>query len=354
MEIRVESASEEKAGEWDDLVEESVHGTAFHLWDWIQLMQKHSWVNFFGKKTGCILHPILCYKGDSLAGVFPLFQYKNNLLNMVASPPSRMGAYYLGPVIADYNELKQGKREALYWTIQKQVDEYIFKKLKANYATISTPPGLTDARAFSWSGYQIEPLYDYVLDLGDGLEKIWEDFKADLRRNIKRGEKHNLSVVEGVEEDFNHILKSYLARMDEAGVGHRMSEEFLQQVFKLMHPKNIKVFLLKQDGNTVSGLVCTLVGDRIYPWIGSYKSKEAVSEANDFLHWEIIKWASENNFRFFEMTWANHPRLCRFKSKYNPRLSPYFHATKYSSTLFWFLSETYKRIRKPTQDIMLD
>jgi len=51
---------------------------------------------------------------------------------------------------------------------------------------------------------------------------------------------------------------------------------------------------------------------------------------NDLLMWETIKWAADNGYKKYEMTWANTRNICRFKSKFNPYLTPYFSCEKYS------------------------
>lgn len=354
MQFNLKVLCEEDSGEWDRIIEESSHGTVFHMWDWLRLMEKNSWITVLGKKISPRLYPLAGYKGDKLIGVFPVYHTKTGLINLVSSPPSRVGAYYLGPVIADYANLKQDKRELNYFEFIRSVDEFIFKKLGAKYATLSTPPGLSDIRPLSWMGYQVKPMYNYVLDLTRGVEALWDDFKKDLRRDIKKAEKHELSVVEGGEEELKFIYRSYFARIAEQNITFRMGEDFLVKAFKRFHPKNLRVFLLRDKSEPVGGLIALSLGDKFSPWIGSHKSDKSVSTSNDFLHWELIKWASENGFKSFEMTWANNPRLCRFKSKYNPGLDPYFLASKYSSALYWIVAESYMRLKNPRHGMIVE
>ena len=59
---------------------------------------------------------------------------------------------YLGPVIADYESLKQDKKESTYIQIQKELDNYIFETKGCKYARIRTAPGLYDSRPLSGLG----------------------------------------------------------------------------------------------------------------------------------------------------------------------------------------------------------
>ena len=160
-EIRIAQPYEEK--EWDDIIAKSLHGTIFHQWKWLKITEKH---------TQTTLYPLIGMKGNTPLGVFPLFFQKKGPIRMVFSPPPHAVLFYLGPVLAGYDNLKQEKREINYISFQKAVEQFITIELKAQYVSISLAPSLQDPRPFIWSGYSFEPHYDYVIDLSIGLDSL--------------------------------------------------------------------------------------------------------------------------------------------------------------------------------------
>ena len=110
MDIKIANESDSK--KWDSIVENSPHGTIFHTWKWLKIVEKHT-------KTG--LYPLIGLKGEAPVGIFPLY-YKKQLIKIVFSPPPKALLLYLGPIIVNYDKLKQSKVESTYIKFQKKVN----------------------------------------------------------------------------------------------------------------------------------------------------------------------------------------------------------------------------------------
>ena len=142
MIVKLSDVDNNNAGEWDQIVHESPHGTIFHTWDWLNIAGNHS---------GFTLHPLMGYVNDEPVGLFPLFQRKFFGINLVVSPPPHTALLYLGPVLCFYENYPQSKREQLYVSFLDAVNDYIKQELKGQYVQISLPPKLSDPRPFTWS-----------------------------------------------------------------------------------------------------------------------------------------------------------------------------------------------------------
>ena len=153
MTVEIRIANNADAKEWDTIISESPHGTLFHHWNWLKITEKH---------TQTKLYPLIGIKNGDPIGVFPLFFQKKGPVRMVFSPPPHAALFYLGPVLTGYDTLRQEKWENMYIDFQNSVENFIKNDLKANYISISLSPALQDPRPFTWSGYTIEPNYDYV------------------------------------------------------------------------------------------------------------------------------------------------------------------------------------------------
>ena len=347
MRVEIEIAKEEDREEWDKLVEASPHSTIFHTWKWLKIMEKYSWMKTVMKKrVKCKLYPVIGLKGETPIGVFPLFLYNSSLFRMVASPPSKVEVHYLGPVLVDYDKLKQDKKELIHVEFQKKVEEFIVSELKADYISIKTPPDMIDCRPFVWSGYEVKPRYNYIFSLNNGKDYLWKGFKKELRKKITIAEKMGISIEEGSKKELGRIYADYSAKFESQGLRINFSKEYLFDVYDAFHPHNLKVFVARYQGEFASGMIATCFRNIFSDWRGSVFPYLKTIPSNDLLHWETMKWAINNGFKYYEITWANTPRLNPFKSKYNPDLSIYFSATKHTSFLSKLIDVGYTRILK--------
>ncbi len=161
MTVEIRITQNNDAQEWDSILSKSPHGTLFHHWDWLKITEKH---------TRSTLYPVIGMKNGVPTGVFPLFYQKKGPARMVFSPPPHAALFYLGPAMAADSSLRQEKWENMYVAFLDLVENFIFTDLKANYVSISLSPALQDPRPFSWSGFIVEPNFDYAIDLSPGID----------------------------------------------------------------------------------------------------------------------------------------------------------------------------------------
>ncbi len=321
MSIELEIVGEDEKDKWDTLVETSPHGTIFHTWEWLKIMEKH---------TKSKLYPIVGMKGTTIIGIYPLFCLKNFSLKSVFSPPPWVSVPYLGPVIADYDKLKQDKKESIFTDFQREVDKFIESEIKPNYTLISSPPGLLDARPFKWAGYHVEPIYNYIIDLSKGEDYVWEQFKKNLRQNINRAIREGSRMEEGSKEELEWIINAIARRYEEQGKVASTSIGYLLDLYDTFYPQNMKIFVAKYNDEVVSGMIDIYYKDKVVSWLGNTKANVEGRSPNELLQWEAIKYATENGMKYYEEMGANTERLCGYKSKYNPDLLICFSAKKYS------------------------
>jgi hypothetical protein len=189
--------------EWDSLLERCPHATVFHLWDFLQLMEKHSRVSLFGRKASAKLYPLMALDNEQVVGLFPVFFYPSRIIRYACSPAN--GSIFLGPVILDYYSLKQKRQESVSFEFQKAVDAFLSSVLKANLIRFNTPPNMPDERSFTWNGYSGKPLYTYEMDVTLPVETMLLGFSKKLRYSIRRCESEGVSVEIGNEKDLESL-----------------------------------------------------------------------------------------------------------------------------------------------------
>ena len=344
MGFNLKIADEDDALLWDKIVTSSPQGTLFHTWKWLKIVQKHSKATFY---------PVIVFNGTVPIGICPLFSQKVLGFSCVFSPPPATAIPYLGPVIADFDSYKQSKQVSVFKGFLQVVNNFIFSELKSKYTTILLGPSV-DPRLYLWSGYKLEPLFDYCIDLSKGCDTIWKDFDKDARDHIKKAEQliaqdpDAITVTDGTREDVSALYDALVKRYGEQKRKITDSKEYLLDIYDEFYPDHIKIFIVRSKGLLINGIITIVYNNTISFWIGALKPVNKDIPSNEINHWEAIQWACKNNFSLFEEYGAGTERLARSKSKYNPQLRMRFKTVKYSSAVYAWGAEGYTAFIRDT------
>jgi len=312
--------------EWDDYVESSPFGTIFHTWQWLKIMEKH---------TNSTLYPLQIFKGSTHIANYPIFFKKKGFLRVALSPPYNTDVLYLGPVMPESESYKQSKKEEYLIGIQSEIDRFLFSDLRCNYVNLRTAPGLLDSRPLRWAGYDVQPFYTYRLDLNAGIEEIWGNLHKLVRKNIKNILDKGIVIQKGDKADLSFIQSEIQRRFDEQGRNRIDNSLYLDDIFHEYAGRNLDIFVAKYQGETVSGVLHLNYNRIMYQWVGLSKAEVEGISPNELLVWESIKNAHEMGMRYYDiMDGGDNPRLRRFKSKFNPELSIWYSAEKYSHPIY--------------------
>ena len=306
---------------WNRLVQKSYHGSVFHVWEWLKIAEKH---------TNTKLYPLVGFKGTEPVALLPLFYKKKLGIRMVFSPPPYVAIPYLGPVIVDYNNLKEDKRLSILSSFMKVVEQFVNEELNAGYRFTIMAPNFLDCRPFKWLNYEITPMFHYLIDLSEGENYVWSQIKRKLRCDVERTKKRGVYVEEGNEKDLRCVYDLLVQRYKQQELPVTVPIDYLLDIYKNFNPENLRIFVAKYNGETISGIVTLTFKDKIIFWIGAPKKNFMGTTPNDLLQWEAIRWACRMGYRFYEEIGAGTERLAIFKAKYNPTLCVSFAAKKYN------------------------
>lgn len=319
MGIELKVANEDDARMWDKIVESSPHGTLFHTWNCLKIIEKYSKTKLF---------PLIVLKGIVPIGCIPLFYQKKLWMKLLFSPPPHVALSRFGPLLVEYEGLKQHKKESTMIEFQKKIDEFIFSEINPDYLNL-TSAYFEDSRPYVWSGYSVEPTFNYIFSMDDDLEKIWSKIKKNTRQDIQRARRRGFSMRDGNKEDMLRIYKFMVERYDQQKRKVKVPFEYLLEMYDVFNPENLRVFIVEKDGEAVTGSIDVYFKGKVIAWIGNAKAN---GHATDLLTWESLKWAHENGFKYYNiMGAAGNERLYSFYSKYNPELVVSFSAKKYTS-----------------------
>ena len=261
---------------------------------------------------------------------FLCFSRNAGPIRMVFSPPPHAALFYLGPVLSGFDSLKQEKRENNYQEFQNSVENFITHELKANYVSISLPPDLQDPRPFIWSGYSIEPWFDYVTDLSIGPDFLLQTLDKKQRQNLNRARNRGITVDMGGKPEYEAILDLMDIRYADQGKILTASRHYFLDIYD-EYKENLKIFVAKVDGEVISGSIDFQYRENHYSWIGNPKPKKSFSPSpNDLLIWESVQYAYKQGCRnYITMNAAGNKRLhSYYAGKFDPELRVHYHATK--------------------------
>lgn len=142
--------------------------------------------------------------------------------------------------------------------------------------------------------------HNVVRTLQEPLESIWMDFKPKVRKNVKRANINGLQIVLDKEgrylEDFLNI---YYGTMERTGANDEFF--FPRNFFEMliMMKDNIMFFHVKHKEKIISTELVIYGSENCYSYLGGTDSEYFELRPNDFLKYEIIKWAKEKGLKNF-------------------------------------------------------
>src|SRR3989442_4441150 len=163
------------ASDYESLLRRIPQATVFQTSNWLQVVDA---VSLGG------LRLLRVVQGGETVGVLPHTHPRRGPFRLTFSPPPGLGMQYLGPLIPGWTEMKQGKREQRLTAIAEALAVHL-RETRNQYCQIRWAPGLDDARAFQWNGFEALPRYIYVLPLSDETT-VWESLGGNARSRIRR------------------------------------------------------------------------------------------------------------------------------------------------------------------------
>jgi len=334
MELNIASDADRK--KWDSLVANTYGGSVFHTLKYLECLEKHTTTRLFNHQIKGALYPLVAREGAVIVALFPLFVYSFHGVRLVRSGNDREDLMYLGPVFIEGDTLKPSKLQIRALRLQKAVDHFLKRELKALSIHLSISPFYPDARPYLWSNYDILPLHTHFYYLERGPDALWADFNKGVRKVIQNAQKNHVSIEPGGLQEAGFIFDMLHARNRT-----NSSKDLVLALVNTLSPNNCNVFVAKKAGTIRSGVIVLHHGHYAHLWIGFPGSDTDYLGANELLMWELIKWAHVHGFQILENTGADDISTFQFKRKFNPTLKHYFKA---DGSSFFFRS--YKWVKK--------
>lgn len=142
--------------------------------------------------------------------------------------------------------------------------------------------------------------HNVVRNLEMPLDEMWMDFKQKVRKNVKRAQQNNLEIIiENTDAHLQDFLDIYYSTMDRSNAEgeYYFSKEFYQTLNRMRD--NVMYFHVLSKGKVISTELVIYGARNCYSYLGGTYRDYFDLRPNDFLKYEIIKWAKEKGLKNF-------------------------------------------------------
>ena len=174
-----------------------------------------------------------------------------------------------------------------YCKLRKFVCEFVRFELFSNY--YRNYDGIVETRT-----------HNVVRSLDMSIDEIWMDFKQKVRKNVKRANTYNLEIViENTGKYIDDFLNIYYMTMDRSNAeqNYYFSKRFYETLNSMKD--NIMYFHAMFKGKIISTELVIYGSENAYSYLGGTNRNYFDLRPNDFLKFEIIKWAKKKGLKNF-------------------------------------------------------
>jgi FemAB-related protein (PEP-CTERM system-associated) len=282
------------AERWDEFVFQHPQASFFHLLGW-------KWV--IEKTFGFEPHYVCCERGGTITGIAPLFLVSNWLVGrcLISVP---FAAY--GGICATDSESQQA------------LIDY------AKNLAVSERVGYLELRHRAGEildGFHPNKRYvTFTAPLSPDPEALRKRLPKDTRYMIRKAEKGGLRVRAGMDQldQFYCLVAQSLKRLGTPAFPLALFRNIVEQF-----PKHTHLSLIHKDSRPVAGVLSFFFRDAILPYYSGASQEAPRLAANDFMYWELMKWAGLQGFRWFDFGRSKTGTgAFAFKSQWSMQVEP--------------------------------
>ena len=149
--------------------------------------------------------------------------------------------------------------------------------------------------------------YNLVLSLDKTEDELFTQMHKERRRNVNQAVKAGLEFRElTVIEDIHHVValieKTY--RRKHVPIGYL---NMFDEVYKYMSEYACFFGTYTLDGKMIAGEVRLCYGNLVYAWFAGSDEEYFKLRPNDFTMWNVIKWAHDKGYKWFDFGGGGEP-----------------------------------------------
>ena len=270
-EVRVLAFDDGRAKEWDAFALTNPEGTFFHQVAWKRVIEK---------TYGYRAHYFFAEREGRITGIAPAFLVANWITgrSLISLP----FAVYGGVCASDAES-----KEALLFRLEE-----LAIAERVDYLELRSRNGgpLEYYHA-------IDRYATFTMPLISDAAAIYSALPKDIRYMIRKGERAALYIRRGFSEldAFYSLMAMNLRRLGTPAFPRALFENLIEE-----YPGQIELMLVYSNGKPLAGGMMFLFRNSVQPYyVGADEEAKAVG-ANNFLWWQMIKFAAESGFTDFD------------------------------------------------------
>ncbi len=185
--------------------------------------------------------------------------------------------------------------------------------------------------------YVYQEYLNYLIDLRQAKNHLWNALTSDCRRRIKSNAKKGLEIRDITAESGVDLLYRFLQLAYARARVPLADKSLFVQALRVLEPRNwIRMSAAYHDGEPVGASVALTYRDRVFAWYGGADRLSALYPM-EALNWHEIGWGHDHDMALYDFGgagWANKPYGVRdFKAKFGGDLVQYGRYRKVYSPL---------------------
>jgi len=157
------------------------------------------------------------------------------------------------------------------------------------------------------AGYKYTDHANYLIDLCESEENLWNKVYSKRRNEIRRASKEGVSVREiNEKKEFDESYKILSLVYTKAKLPLPDRDYFINA--KNLSDGTFKAFGAFYEGILIGFLYALCYNGRVYNWYAGSISDFLKKYPNDIITWEVIKWAKINGYSKFDFGGAGNPK----------------------------------------------
>lgn len=278
----VQISKELDDAKWDEFVKQVPEGHHVQSSLWSRLKTMHNW------------HPLrvmILRDNEIIAGVQMLLK-KIPLLGQA-------GYITQGPVLSSYESQDcECILAAIDESMKKEGIRILF--ILPNRDGLPLEQHLNARGAVLQDDIRIGPEATTMVDLEQDLDTIQANMKSKTRYNVRYAARKEIVVREGTIDDlptFHTLLQKTAARNEFSPY----SLEYFEQMYHLFTPhQHFKLLFAEHEGEILSAILLIAFSDTVIYKKGAWSGAKGNLRPNEALHWEAIKWAKTQGYRYYD------------------------------------------------------
>lgn len=240
---------------------------------------------------------IICAENDVIKG-FMLIQFQNYFSRFLDTFAKR--AVIIGAPVFNGDEIVLSKLLEYYKNSFKK--EVVYSQVRNIYCIDKY------IETFKNFGFKHTGHLNYLIDLNENIDTIWQNVHSKRKNEIRKGLKENITVSE-----INYEKESYpsycLLKSVYSKAGLPLPDySYFKSAGDIMTKDNVlKILGGYYNGILVSVIYLLCYKGRVYNWYAAGNHEYYRKYPNDVTMWEAVKWAKENGYDTFDFGGAGNP-----------------------------------------------